>query len=80
MWFLTRHEAAIYLMLDNNPAGRDGALKAADRLLSRVERLYFVEYSTSQPSDLTIEEVQNAIKAAPTFHTWSHQKFLPSQR
>jgi DNA primase len=77
-WFLEKTEASIYMMWDNNEAGRTGCLKAAENLLGHVAKLYFVEYDAPQPSDLTPEEVVAAVAAAKPFTVWFNQQLTPT--
>ncbi len=67
---IAKHAPSIYMMWDNNPAGRHGCLEAVPRLMASTTALRFVEYDAPQPSDLTPEEVRTAIEAAPLFQTW----------
>jgi DNA primase len=71
-------EADLYLMLDNNTAGRSGCLDAYERLLGNTLHIRMVEYDADQPSDLTPEEVTAAITAATPFAVWFHKRLAPS--
>jgi DNA primase len=71
-------EADIYMMLDNNAAGRTGCLDAYEHLLGNTLHISMVEYNADQPSDLTPEEVTTAIAAAKPFAVWFHQRLAPS--
>lgn len=71
-------EASIYMMLDNNAAGRNGCLDAYEHLLGNTLHINMVEYDADQPSDLTPEEVTAAITAATPFAVWFHKRVAPS--
>jgi DNA primase len=77
-WWLVKHEVPIYLMLDNNEAGLNGTLKAAEALLGRAGGVRFVEYAAPQPSDLTPEEVADAVTTAVTFGVWYQKQVATS--
>lgn len=70
-WLLESMGCPVFLMLDNNPAGRVGQLDAGRRLLKAVEHLHVVQYDADQPSDLQPQAVVDAILRAPHFSTWA---------
>lgn len=75
-WILQRIGSPVVLFLDNNYAGRNGAINAADRLSKSLnvrmvdypERL--VEYAESQPDNCTPSEVEEAVASAPSYLNW----------
>lgn len=76
LYFIAKRVPAIYMMWDNNPAGRHGCLEAVPRLMASTTALHFVEYNAPQPSDLTPEEVRAAVEAAPLFQTWYARRVI----
>lgn len=58
----------VYLMLDNDEAGRKGQLEIAIRLSKRGTDTWIVDYHTRQPDTLTQNELQEALsKSLPLF-------------
>jgi DNA primase len=76
LFFIEKLAPTIYMMWDNNTAGRSGCLQAVPRLMASTTALHFVEYDAPQPSDLTPEEVRTAIADAPLFLSWYARKVI----
>jgi DNA primase len=75
-WIIERIGAPVYLFLDNNFAGRNGTIKAADSLKASMN-VHVVEYperladeDKAQPDSCTPEEVRSAILSAPSYLQW----------
>lgn len=75
-WVLERLGCPVLLMLDNNDAGRRGQLDAGKRLVKSIPRLYVVDYSTPQPSDLHLQAIPDALLGAQPFLSWYLQQSL----
>jgi len=67
-------DGPIFLMLDNDDAGRSGTLDAGRRLLKTVPSLYVVTYDAQQPSDLQPPAIQQALLDAQLFAPWFIQQ------
>lgn len=72
-WVLERLGAPVYIMLDNDQAGRKGR-EYIGRTLSKSLPVKVVEYDTPQPSDLGQDAVFEALEGATEFHCWSIKK------
>lgn len=79
MWLLERLGARVLLFLDNNYAGRNGTIKAAD-LLTNSLNVGIVEYpprliedEDAQPDSCTPDEVNEQVANAPTYLNWLMQ-------
>ncbi len=75
-WILERLGATVYFFLDNNYAGRNGAIKAADSL-ARSLNVRVVEYpdrlieeEKAQPDNCTPTEITEQMAVAPTYLNW----------
>lgn len=75
-WILEHLGAPVYLFLDNNYAGRDGTIKAADALAKSLN-VHVVNYPArleddedAQPDSCTVDEVLESIGSAPTYLAW----------
>lgn len=70
-WILERLGATVYIMLDNDESGRAATRTIADKL-SRSLPVRIAEYDKQkkQPSDLTQDEVINALQHAQDYHLW----------
>ena len=62
--------ATVYLMMDNDVAGREGLLKVAPQLASGLT-VRIVEYPAAQPSDLHVDQVRDALATAPNYYEWA---------
>lgn len=70
-WVLQKiADGPIFMMLDNNEAGRLGQLDAVKRLVRTVPRVWVVSYDKDQPSDLSTTAIQTALLAAQPAATW----------
>jgi DNA primase len=75
-WMLERLGATVYLFLDNNFAGRNGAIKAAETLTKSLtvhvvnypERL--IDVDEAQPDSCLPDEAVEQIEKAPTYLSW----------
>lgn len=79
-WILERIGAPVYLFLDNNGPGIEGAEKTADKLRKSL-RVFIVEYperlkdcDKAQPDSMEPLEVQRQISAAIDPITWKRKK------
>lgn len=68
-WILEHLGAPVYLMLDNDKAGKEGTKHAA-RLLTRSLPVYIIRYNATQPDALPEQEIPKAIEAALDAHLW----------
>lgn len=75
-WMLERLGAPVYLFLDNNSAGRSGAIQAAESLAQSLN-VHIVEYperlieeEAAQPDDCLPNEVVTQVAAAPSYLSW----------
>jgi DNA primase len=75
-WILERLGATVYLFLDNNYAGRNGTINAADalrrslnvRIIEYPERL--IEDEDAQPDGCSPDEAIEQMAIAPTYLSW----------
>jgi DNA primase len=74
-WVIERlMDGPIFMMLDNNDAGRLGQLDATKRLMKTVPNVWVVDYDAAQPSELSTTAIQEALLAAKPALTWlTHQ-------
>ena len=74
-WILERLGATVYIMLDNDEAGRSATLTIAKKL-SRSLPVRVAQYDKqkSQPSDLTQDEVAEALQQAKDYHLWAVER------
>jgi len=63
----------LYLMLDNDLAGRQGMEKIAPILATKCI-VKVVEYDGRQPTDLSGDNILGAIYNAPNYYTWKVEK------
>lgn len=68
-WVLEHLGVPVYLMLDNDRAGRDGT-KSAAKALGRSLPTYIVRYDGAQPDVLSEEEINKAVSSAQESHLW----------
>lgn len=68
-WQLERLATEIWLFLDNNEAGFLGTVRAGMKFGLPVKLLMYPD-DREQPSDLTPEEIQQAIACRKDFHRW----------
>ena len=74
-WILERlADGPIFMMLDNNEAGRSGQLDATKRLVKTVPRVWVVDYDAPQPSELHPTAIPTALLAAKPALTWLNQQ------
>lgn len=78
-WVLERLGRPVCLFLDNNWAGRNGTIKAADNLTGSLQ-VYVVNYperlieiEEAQPDNLTPDEVFTQVAIAPNYLNWLMQ-------
>lgn len=75
-WILERLGTRVYLFLDNNYAGRNGTINAAEtlhksvdvRIMQYPERL--IDDESAQPDDVTALEAREAKTKAPSYLSW----------
>jgi len=72
-WILETMGATVYLMFDNDVAGRDGLLKVAPKLAQGLT-VRIVEYPAAQPSDLHVDQVKAALDTAPNYYQWVNKE------
>jgi len=72
-WMLERLGAPVYIMLDNDQAGRKGR-DYIGKNLSKSLPVKVVTYDAPQPSDLDQQAVLAALEEATEFHCWSIEK------
>ena len=65
--------ATLYVMLDNDDAGFGGRIDIGRTLTRGHADVRMVEYPADQPSDLTTEEIHEAIDTATEYHLWKIQ-------
>lgn len=74
-WILEVMGAQVYLMLDNNEAGQKGMKYIGKRLAKGLD-VRVVEYrqgvEEAQPSDLTVNEINDAVGSAVDYYRWLH--------
>ncbi len=74
-WILEVMGAQVYLMLDNNEAGQKGTEHIGKRLAKGLD-VRVVEYRPgileAQPSDLTVDEINDAVGTAGDYYRWLH--------
>jgi len=75
-WILERLGAPVYLFLDNNFPGRNGTVKAADKLSRRL-MVRILEYPDrvlldprAQPDSCSPDEVRKQMAIAPSYLNW----------
>lgn len=64
----------VYLMLDNDEAGRKGQENIAIILSKHGTDTWLVDYSTRQPDELTKEELESSIKTALPLLQWRRKR------
>jgi DNA primase len=72
-WILETMGATVYLMMDNDVAGQAGLLKVTSQLASGLT-VRIVEYPAAQPSDLHVDQVQEALATARNYYEWAMDK------
>jgi DNA primase len=65
--------ATVYVMLDNDDAGWGGRLAIGRALARALNDVRIVEYEAEQPSDLTTDEITDALRTATEYHLWKIQ-------
>jgi len=78
-WLLERASCPLVFMLDNNDAGRGGQFDACWRLTKTTPQLYVVTYDGNQPSDLTPEDIQVALRTPQPFPVWANNTAIKYQ-
>ncbi len=71
-WLLEHMGVPVYLMMDNDAAGKKGRSYVAP-LLAQSLPVKIVEYEGDQPSDITPESVHQALKCAKDYYLWAIQ-------
>lgn len=74
-WILERIGGEVYVMLDNNEAGRKGTARVASQLATSMT-VKVVEYDEDkpQPSDLGPIEIHEALSGAKDYFLWAMQE------
>jgi len=72
-WMLERLGAPVYIMLDNDQAGRKGR-DYIGKTLAKSLPVKVVTYDAPQPSDLGQFAVREALEGALEYHCWSIEK------
>lgn len=74
-WILEAMGAQVYLMLDNNEAGQKGTKNIGKRLAKGLD-VRVVKYrpgvEEAQPSDLTVNEINDGVDEAVDYYRWLH--------
>ena len=74
-WLLEHLGPEVYLMLDNDKAGRDGTTQAAEALYSSLPtNIVSYRESAKQPTDLRPEEIRCALDSAQSYIRWKTQR------
>jgi len=71
-WVLEHMGATVYLMLDNDDAGRSG-MTYIGRDLAKSLDVRMVEYEAPQPDSLSLDEVVNIVPMARDYYLWAIQ-------
>lgn len=72
-WILEHLGATVYIMLDNDPAGRKGT-EFIGKELAKTLDVKVVDYETLQPDGLSQYEVLDAIANARDYYLWAINK------
>lgn len=77
-YVIERLGAKVYLLLDNNKAGRKGADIASQLLSKSTTKIYLPDYDNicpqkEQPDQLTFDELDSLIKTATSYYLWRIQ-------
>lgn len=73
LWLLETLGCPVYLMLDNNAAGRNGTFYAGDKL-SRSLPTFVVPYGTEQPDRLRPTEQATALNSVIPYQLWATER------
>lgn len=74
-WLLERMGAPVYLMLDNNDAGRKGTRKIGD-VLARSLPLFIVPYAQAQPSDIPVDDIGPVFAHVEPYYSWTVKQMI----
>jgi 5S rRNA maturation endonuclease (ribonuclease M5) len=74
-WLLERIGAPVYLMSDNDAAGRKARREIGEQLAASLP-LYVVEYEYNQPSDIPPGQLNDIFNKSQNYYNWAVNKAL----
>lgn len=70
-WILERMGVPVFLMLDNDDAGRKGTEYIGGKLSKSLPCVRIVEYEGHQPTDISPNQVHQALSQAKDYYLWA---------